>query len=104
MDYLPLYRLKQIFARENIQIHSYDGNLLIDKYLWEIAIRPLTLDHKNYLFAGSHEAAQRVAMIYSFFAICKKHKINPFHRLKYVLQNITYINHKKLKDLYSQNQ
>ncbi len=35
-------------------------------------------DRWYYLFAGSHEAAQRAAMIYSFFAICKKHEVNPF--------------------------
>jgi len=28
---------------------------------------------KNYLIAGSHDAASRAGMIYSFFAICKKH-------------------------------
>ncbi|MBD1432389.1 hypothetical protein H8B06_06100 [Sphingobacterium sp. DN00404] len=43
-----------------------------------LALRPVALGRKNYLFAGSHEAAQRSAMIYSFFAICKKHEVNPF--------------------------
>lgn len=69
----------------------------------ENAIRPVALGRKNYLFAGSHEAAQRAAMIYSFFAICKKHKINPFQWIKYALQNIASINHKKLNELYPQN-
>ncbi|MET3115476.1 hypothetical protein AAKU52_003225 [Pedobacter sp. CG_S7] len=58
---------------------------------------------KNYLFAGSHEAAQRSAMIYSFFAICKKHEVNPYQWLKYTLENIMSINHKKIKELYPQN-
>ncbi|QNL49815.1 IS66 family transposase [Olivibacter sp. SDN3] len=80
-----------------------DGNLQIDNNLIENAIRPVALGRKNYLFAGSHEAAQRSAMIYSFFAICKKHDVNPFLWLKYTLENIMSINHKKLKDLYPQN-
>ena len=79
------------------------GNLLIDNNLVENAIRPVALGRKNYLFAGSHEAAQRSAMIYSFFAICKKHEVNPFQLLKFTLQNIMSINHKNIKNLYPQN-
>src|SRR5690606_1469092 len=40
---------------------------------------------------------RRAAMIYSFFAICKKHEVNPFQWLKYTLENIMSINHKNLK-------
>ncbi|MBK1442825.1 transposase, partial [Parapedobacter sp. ISTM3] len=92
------------YARwDGLSAYLYDGNLQIDNNLVENAIRPLALGRKNYLFAGSHEAAQRAAMIYSFFAICKKHEVNPFHWLKYTLENIMAINHKNLKDLYPQN-
>jgi len=62
-----------------------DGNLEIDNNLCENAIRPVALGRKNWLFAGSHDAAQRSAMIYSFFAICKKHEVNPYQWLKYTL-------------------
>ena len=48
-----------------------DGKYEIDNNLIENAIRPLALGRKNYLFAGSHKAAQRAAMMYSFFATCK---------------------------------
>jgi transposase len=51
----------------------------------------------NNLFEGSNEAAQRAAMIYSFFAICKKYEVNPFNLLKHTLQNI---GHKNLKNLF----
>jgi transposase len=92
------------YARwDSLSAYLYDGNLLIDNNLVENAIRPVALGRKNYLFAGSHEAAQRAAMIYSFFAICKKHDVNPFEWLKYTLQNIMSINHKNLKNLYPQN-
>lgn len=80
-----------------------NGHLQIDNNLVENAIRPITLGHKNYLFAGSHEAAQRAAMLYSFFAMCKKQDVNPFRWLKYTLENIMSINHKNLKELYPQN-
>jgi len=92
------------YARwDALSAYLYDGNLQIDNNLIENAIRPVALGRKNYLFAGSHEAAQRAAMIYSFFAICKKHEVNPFKWLKYTLLNISSINHKNLKDLYPQN-
>ena len=92
------------YARwDALSAYLHDGNLQIDNNLCENAIRPVALGRKNYLFAGSHEAAQRAAMIYSFFAICKKHEVNPFQWLKYTLLNIDSINHKNLKDLYPQN-
>jgi len=93
-----------VYARwDALSAYLYDGNLQIDNNLVENAIRPVALGRKNYLFAGSHEAAQRAAMIYSFFAICKKHQVNPFQWLKFTLENIMTINHKKLSDLFPQN-
>jgi transposase len=92
------------YARwDALSAYLYDGNLLIDNNLIENAIRPVALGRKNWLFAGSHEAAQRSAMIYSFFAICKKHEVNPFQWLRYTLQNITTINHKNLRELFPKN-
>ena len=92
------------YARwDALSAYLYDGSLQIDNNMVENAIRPVALGRKNYLFAGSHEAAQRAAMIYSFFAICKKHDVNPFNWLKYTLENIMSINHKNIKDLYPQN-
>jgi transposase len=92
------------YARwDALSTYLYDGSLQIDNNLVENAIRPIALGRKNYLFAGSHEAAQRAAMIYSFFAICKKHEVNPFQWLKHTMENIMSINHKSIKDLYPQN-
>lgn len=88
---------------DQLNAYLYDGVLEIDNNLVENAIRPLALGRKNYLFAGSHDAAQRAAGIYSFFAICKKHDVNPYEWLKYVLENIQTINHKNIRDLYPQN-
>lgn len=88
---------------DQLTAYLYDGILEIDNNLVENAIRPLALGRKNYLFAGSHEAAERAAAIYSFFAICKKHGVNPYEWLKYTLENIMSINHKDIRNLYPQN-
>jgi len=52
---------------DNLLAYLYDGHLEIDNNLVENAIRSNALDRKNYLFAGSHEGAQRAAMFYSCF-------------------------------------
>lgn len=58
------------YARwDALSADMHDGNLRIDNNLVENTIRPVALGRKNWLFAGSHEAAGCAAMIYSFFAI-----------------------------------
>lgn len=68
--------------------YLYDGRLEIDNNLMENAIRPVALGRKNWLFAGSHEAAQNIAMYRSFFATCHLNQINPYNWTRYVLTHI----------------
>lgn len=88
---------------DKLSAYLQDGSLLIDNNLVENAIRPIALGRKNYLFAGSHDAATRAGMLYSFLAICKKHEVNPTQWLKHTLENVMSINHKNIRDLYPQN-
>ncbi len=71
-----------------LMIYATDGKLNIDNNPVERCIRPVAIGRKNYLFAGSHEAAQRSAMLYSLLGTCKLHSINPFTWLKNVLEVI----------------
>lgn len=73
---------------EKLCIYTKDARLNIDNNPVENAIRPIAVGRKNYLFAGSHEAAQRAAMIYSLLATCKLHGINPYYWLRDVLENM----------------
>ena len=66
-----------------------NGQWEIDNNLVENSIRPVALGRKNYLFAGSHPAAQRAAMMYSFFASCKKNGIEPLEWLTQTLERIS---------------
>jgi hypothetical protein len=50
----------------SLQNYLTHGMLEIDSNLIENSIRALALGRKNYLFAGSHEAAKDIAMFYSF--------------------------------------
>jgi hypothetical protein len=69
--------------------YTKDGRLSIDNNLIENSIRPVALGRKNYLFAGSHDGAERAAMIYSFLATCKLNGINPQLWLKDTLTKLS---------------
>lgn len=62
--------------------------LEIDNNLVENAIRPTVLGRKNYLFSGSHDGAQRSAMMYSFIGSCKMNDVNPADWLADILPKI----------------
>ncbi len=68
--------------------YTLDGKLEIDNNLAENSIRPIALGRKNYLFAGSHQAAQHAAIIYSFLATCKRNDVDPYTWLFDVLKRI----------------
>ncbi|TRX59432.1 IS66 family transposase [Fulvivirga sp. M361] len=68
--------------------YTENGHWQIDNNAVENKIRPLALGRKNYLFAGSHNAAQQAAMMYSFFGTCKLNDINPLEWLTQTLRKI----------------
>jgi len=84
-------------------IYTTDGRLCIDNNPVENAVRPIAIGRKNYLFAGSHEAAQRAAMMYSLLATCRMHNINPYEWLKGVLVRMPDYDVKNLAELLPQN-
>ncbi len=90
--------------KEKLTHYCEDGKLQIDNNLVENSIRPLALGRKNYLFAGSHDAAQRIAMMYSFFGSCQKQGINPAKWLKFVLDNIPQTPINKIEQLLPNHQ
>ena len=73
---------------DKLSLYASDGRLEIDNNLVENSIRPVAIGRKNYLFAGSHDAAQRAAVIYSLLGTCKKNNIEPEQWLKNTLSVI----------------
>jgi transposase len=86
-----------------LMVYTTDGKLNIDNNPVENSIRPVAIGRKNYLFAGSHEAAQRSAMLYSLMGTCKLHDINPFTWLRDVLERIANYPINKVAELLPQN-
>lgn len=71
-----------------LELFTTDGQLEIDNNKIENEIRPIALGRKNFLFAGSHESAQRIAMIYSLLASCKASGIDPLKWLTQALEEL----------------
>ena len=88
---------------EELSRYISDGILHIDNNLIENEIRPIALGRKNYLFAGSHESAQRIAMIYSLLGTCKAHNVNPQQWLTKVFQELPNRKVNNIEDLLPQN-
>ena len=88
---------------EKLCVYVTDSRLCIDNNPVENAVRPVAIGRKNYLFAGSHEAAQRAAMIYSLFATCRYHNINPYDWLKDILERMHLYTTSNMSELLPQN-
>jgi transposase len=84
---------------EKLCRYTEDGRLNIDNNPVENSIRPVALGRKNYLFAGSHEAAKRSGMLYSLLGTCKMHHVEPYTWLKTVLATIPNHPINKIKEL-----
>ena len=81
---------------KKLSLYTQHPQLNIDNNLVENQIRPLAIGRKNYMFAGSHEGAQRSAMLYSFLGTCKLSGIDPQTWLTEVLNKLPET---KLSDL-----
>ncbi len=65
-----------------------DGRIELDNNGIESQVRPLALGRKNYLFCGSHHAAENAAVLYSLMATCKARGVNPREWLLQTLRRI----------------
>ena len=88
---------------DRLSLYAETAILHIDNNPVENSIRPVAIGRKNYLFAGSHKAAQRAAMFYSLLATCKNHLINPYEWLTDVLNRINEHPINKIEELLPQN-
>jgi transposase len=84
----------------SLMAYLENGAYQIDNNAIENKIRPVALGRKNYLFAGSHAAAEKTAMFYTFFANCKLNNVNPEKWLNTVLDIIADYPCNKLQELF----
>lgn len=86
-----------------LSAYAQHGQIEIDNNGVENAIRPLAIGRKNFLFAGSHDAAEMTAAMYSFMATCKKNGVNEQEWIADVLQRGQSIKNKDLYQLLPNN-
>ena len=65
-----------------------DGRISLDNNLTEQQLRDIALGRKNYLFAGSHDAARRAATLYSLLRTCAQYGVPPLPYLTDVLRKL----------------
>jgi hypothetical protein len=65
-----------------------DGRLRLDNNLCERQLRDIALGRKNFLFAGSHDAARHTATLYSLMRTCVLHDVPPLPYLTDVLHKL----------------
>ncbi|MGH7239952.1 MAG: IS66 family transposase, partial [Candidatus Saccharimonadales bacterium] len=88
---------------ERLSLYVTEPYLQIDNNGIENAVRPLAVGRRNFMFAGSHKGAERMALLYSLMACCKSHDINPYDYLKDVLTRIASYPHKQVAQLLPHN-
>ncbi|MFZ6025754.1 MAG: IS66 family transposase [Bacteroidota bacterium] len=87
---------------DKLSLYATTGFLNIDNNPVENSIRPVAVGRKNYLFAGSHAAAQRSAIFYSLLATCKNYNVNPTDWMQDVLTRIAGYPINKIQELLPQ--
>jgi transposase len=85
---------------DKLSLYTANGRLEIDNNLIENQIRPVAIGRKNYLFAGSHQAAGRHAMIYSFIGTCKLRGIDPENWLREAIEKMPDYKVNKLHEFF----
>ena len=88
---------------DKLSLYATSSILNIDNNPIENSLRPLAVGRKNYLFAGSHAAAQRAAIFYSLLATCKNYGVNPCDWLHDILSRIGNHPINRIKELLPQN-
>jgi hypothetical protein len=106
-----IYKRRQAIAMSSgvqgrwtrLMAFAQDGALLIDHHGIENQIRPVAIGRKIDMFCGSHESAQRAAIIYSLLGTCKLQHMNPQEWLHDVCKKLPERKAHQMDDLLPQN-
>lgn len=82
------YMLHEFSAIENYLLHP---DYTLDNNPMELQNRYVSLSRRNSLFFGSHEGAQRAALLYSLACSCRLHDINVFEYFVDILTRMPYL-------------
>ncbi len=74
--------------RESLRVFLQDGRVPIHNNACEVAIRPVAVGRKNWLFAGSVRGGRAAATVYTLAQSCKKAGVDPLVYLADVLKRV----------------
>lgn len=70
-----------------LETYLEDGRCSFSNNLSENAIRPFTIERKNWLFSSSLEGAEASAITYTMVEMANAHDLNIYGYLKYLLEH-----------------
>ncbi len=88
---------------DKLTYFTKNGMLSPDNNPVERSIRPVAVGRKNFLFAGSHLGAQRLAKIYSLIGTCKMNGVDPWVWLEDVITRMNNHPINKIHELLPHN-
>lgn len=74
--------------RDYLMTYLEDGRCSFSNNLSENAIRPFTVDRKNWLFCDTPHGAQASAIVYTMVEMAKANGVNVYHYLTYLLEKL----------------
>ena len=87
---------------DKLILYAQSHHLDPDNNKVENSIRPVAIGRKNYLFAGSHDAAQRSGIFSRLLGTCKAYGIDPYAWLKDLLARLPYHPKNRIQELLPQ--
>ncbi|MEP0177769.1 MAG: IS66 family transposase [Paraglaciecola sp.] len=75
---------------DKLNKYTQNGQLSIDDYRAERAIKPFVIGRKNWLFSQTAKGAKASAILYSIIETSKANGLTPFDYMRHLLEHITY--------------
>ena len=87
--------------RDHLRVFLEDARIPIHNNACEVAIRPVAVGRRNWLFAGSLRGGRAAATIYTLVESCKKAGIDPYLYLGDVLTRVATHPASRVEELIS---
>jgi len=85
--------------RKPLRCFLLDGRVPIHNNACELAIRPIAVGRRNWLFVGSERGGKAAAIIYTLLASCRRAKVDPWVYLRDVLCRVATHPARQVADL-----
>ena len=88
---------------DSLQVFLTDTKIKLDNNISERALRIIAIGRKNYLFVGTKQAGENLAILQTLVQTCKLHQVNPQEYLADVLIRVQSHPQSKIDQLHPKN-